>query len=1211
MGAGKKRKSLKIRSKIIIILLVTMVIPLLLLVITSYTQIIDLGDTLRDMAVKDSTKALNESAVENIERLSTDTAFDVAEFLYARDADLRALASLPINENSFRSFAESKTGRLLKNSSWVLSEDGKKWVSTDPAPVAPSGSGISSNSENNTDNGFHYRAPESFDYYSVPLYDEITFIDLNGMETVKYVSADSTKTHYPLDSAKKDVSKRENTYVKAETYFEKLKTLKAGEIFVSDVIGAYVGSNYIGMYTPENVSKAGEERKYEINYDPGKQSYAGLENPNGQRFEGIIRWATPVSDDNGNVTGYISFALNHDHIMKMVDNITPMKERYTQLPSAFEGNYAFIWDYKCRSIVHPRHNSIVGFDPETGNPQIPWLESSIYDAWQASGVKDWFDYIKDYPIFSEQSRNKKPAAALTKQGLVGLDGRYLNNAPQCTGWMDLTKDGGSGSFYILWSGLNKLTTASAIPYYTGQYAPSEENGFSKRGFGFVTIGAGLDDFTAPAKSTETNLKNAIKTNIAGTTLRLAFTSSAIILLVLIISVLMASYMSRNITKLINGVSRFRSGERQFRFNTTSRDEFGEMADSFDDMADSITNSVNGPLCITDMEQRIVYMNEIGLNLRHKTLEEIVGTYYKENSIYPVGSKYCPITAFEEGHEAEVFFMEESGRYMKGVAKNQYDKDGKKCGYIITTSDVTEIQEARQKAEQASRAKSDFLSNMSHEMRTPMNAIIGMTTIGISTPEIERKDYCFNKIQDASTHLLGVVNDILDMSKIEAKKFDLSLTDFKFEKMLQRVVNVINFRVEEKKQNFMINVDEKIPEVLHGDDQRIAQVVANLLSNAVKFTSESGSIRLTAKLLSETEDSCEIVISVADNGIGISQEQQARLFNSFEQAESNTSRKYGGTGLGLVISKNIVEMMGGKIWIESELGKGSNFSFTMLLEKTKDGIVKSSENVDWKNINVLVVDDMPEILEYFSNIANRLGFTCDTALSGKEALTMIESGKAYDMFFIDWKMPEMDGIELSKKISDTLEKNSVIIMISAMEWSSIEQEAKLSGVDKFLSKPIFPSDIENCIVHFFSSDEPNQNPPETVQSDDFTGFCALLSEDVEINREIVLALLEETNLEIVCAENGSEAVKTYSSDPDKFDIILMDIQMPVMNGFEATRQIRNLALPGAATIPIVAMTANVFQSDIEQCIAAGMNDHIGKPIDFDELLEKLRKYLLTY
>jgi CheY-like chemotaxis protein len=410
--------------------------------------------------------------------------------------------------------------------------------------------------------------------------------------------------------------------------------------------------------------------------------------------------------------------------------------------------------------------------------------------------------------------------------------------------------------------------------------------------------------------------------------------------------------------------------------------------------------------------------------------------------------------------------------------------------------------AKEAAEAANLAKGNFLSQMSHEMRTPMNAIIGMANIARSSDAVDRKNYCLNKIDEASAHLLGVINDILDISKIDANKLELAHIKYNFEKVVMKTVNLISFRIEERKQSFTMNLDPKICPSLIGDDQRLAQVITNLLSNAVKFTPENGEIHLNAKLLSDEDNVQTLQIEVSDNGIGISKEQQERLFTPFMQADSSSSRKYGGTGLGLAISKNIVEMMGGKIWIESEFGKGSQFLFTMKAEKDADIEESTGGNVPANGDN------------------------------GDNEIALFEG--------------------------------------------------------------------------------------------DFKGYRILLAEDVEINREIVLSLLEPTALEIDCAVNGAEAVRLFSNNPDRYDLIFMDIQMPEMDGYEAARAIRSLETRRAETmqsgmqtqnhaasmkqIPIIAMTANVFTDDIEKCLASGMNDHIGKPIDFQDVLRMLHRYL---
>ncbi|MDR0886597.1 MAG: response regulator [Clostridiales Family XIII bacterium] len=1082
------RFNIGMRAKLLILFLVVKVLPLILLAAIAWNQFAILGKTLTKTAVDDSTVALNDMAVENIERMTTDAAKSVADFLYESDDNIRIVADLEATQENYTKFIEDNTKAVIPTGDWTLNEDDTKWVQTDPPEIEKVG-GKSTNKENDERNGFHYRYPDNFPTKQIPLYDEVTFVDLNGQETVKVVAKDSPKKNYPMNPNLLNISDKNNTYVKAEDYWSKLQNLQPGEIYVSDVIGAYVGSNYIGMYAPEALKTASQDRGYDIPFKPEAQAYAGRENPNGQRFEGIIRWATPVSDSDGNKIGYVTFALNHDHIMEFVDHITPMNERYIQVPSAFEGNYAFIWDYQCRNIAHPRHNSIVGYNPETGDPQTPWLEQSIYDAWQAS-EEPLDEFLPTVPTFDNQSREKLPAAQLTKEGLVGLDGRYLNNAPQCTGWMDLTAKGGSGSFYILWSGLYKLTTAAAIPYYTGQYAPSEENDFSMRGFAFVAIGAGIDDFTAPASATETQLKKQSDEMLFDTTVQLVITTLIIIALVILIAIWMSGFITDNISKLNVGIDRFKSGERQFRFSAPIKDEFGMLADSFDEMADSIVDSVAGPLAITDMDENIIYMNEAGLSIIHTNLAAVVGHTYHENSIYPYDSEYYPITALIEGREASIYHYEETDSYVRGIANYLLDKDGNNVGYIVITQDVTqlvkiqlELEAAITDANRANAHKGAFLARMSHEIRTPMNAIIGLTDIvqakleelHASNADTEEIKLQMEKIQSSSQHLLGLLNDILDISKIESGKIELSSDAFVLPKLINDVKEILTPRFDSKGIKFNIHYDEFEPKTFIGDSLRLRQVLINLLGNAVKFTQEGGTTDFTIEKLEQEDDKTLIRFLIKDNGIGIPADRLDKIFEPFEQESANTSRQYGGTGLGLAISKNIVELFGGDIQIQSTLGDGSEFSFEIWLEVTDIDIVSADALVNTR--------------------------------------------------------------------------------------------------------------------------------------DKFKGMHGLVVDDVEINRMIVASMLEPTGIEMDEADDGTTALEAFIKSPEGYyDIIFMDVQMPTMDGYEASSAIRALNRKDAQTVPIISLTANAFKDDIEKALASGMNEHVAKPVEMDRLVEVLIKYL---
>jgi diguanylate cyclase (GGDEF)-like protein len=598
---------LSVRVRLILLFIAIKVVPLMALVWIAWSQtqetavhlgerIDELADTANraihevgDKAVQDAVNALDNRARDEIERLTTDTALRVADFLYARDADILYAATLPPNEAAYRNFAEKQRRDLIVHGKWHLNAEGSRWEPENTPPADPYRA--KPGSRDNATN-FHYRPPSVLQKTNLPIYLEMTFVGLDGKETVKITTSPA------LSPERKDITQRRNTYAKAETYFAALKRLKPSEIYVSDVIGTYVGSKIIGPFTPHTAKERG------IPFEPEKHAYAGKENPVGERFRGIVRWATPVSR-GGKIVGWVTLALNHDHLMSFTDHIVPSGERYRDINDAFDGNYAFIWDYKGRSIVHPRHHSIVGYD-ENGEPEIPWLEETVHEDFRKSG-KSWREYMRTAPTFVDQLQSRKPAKDLTERGNVGLDCRWLNFAPQCTGWYNLADQGGSGSFLILWSGLYKLTTTAAIPYYTGQYSP--EAAGNKRGFGIVTIGANVNDFHQAANESKERLdgiikeanthmlaigadaSRALRDDLADAAYRLSVSTLVLIVAVIIIAIWMASFLSKKIGWLDDGFNRYRLGEKDFRFQFKYEDEITTLAASFNDMADTLNNNV--------------------------------------------------------------------------------------------------------------------------------------------------------------------------------------------------------------------------------------------------------------------------------------------------------------------------------------------------------------------------------------------------------------------------------------------------------------------------------------------------------------------------------------------------------------------------------------------------------------------------------------------
>lgn len=575
--------------------------------------------------------------------------------------------------------------------------------------------------------------------------------------------------------------------------------------------------------------------------------------------------------------------------------------------------------------------------------------------------------------------------------------------------------------------------------------------------------------------------------------------------------------------------------------------------------------------------------------------------------------------FDTMHKKEFLEEEIHFTFIPGQEKKYYKKytlpicnpDGEPVGVILLFNDLTDLIAAKTKAELASTAKSDFLSNMSHEMRTPMNAIIGMTNIAKDTSDTDKKDYCLDKITEASVHLLGVINDVLDMSKIEANKFEVYHEEFDFERMIARLNNLINYNIKNKRQVLLIDIAKDVPKYVISDEQRLSQVIMNLLSNAVKFTPEDGRITMKITKLQEEEHCCTLQIEVKDTGIGITPEQITKLFKSFQQADASTSRKYGGTGLGLSISKRIVEMLGGDIWVESHVGEGSQFKFTIKAQKGARFVLKEESEMNWQDIDLLVVDESDEVRSYFISLSEKFHFKCITIKNIADAHRHLQekTNRPYEIVFIGMSEPQPDELEFVRFVKrQNGTDNHIVIMTPATDWPFVETEAAKAGASAFIGKPLFASSIIDTITACLKPKTEKTTATEQISEYDFSGYRILLAEDIDINREILYTLLEPTGIAIDFAENGQIAVDAFKNDPDKYGMILMDLHMPEKDGYQATEEIRQHDCKQAAQIPIIAMTANVFREDIEKCLAAGMNDHVGKPIDIKEVAAKMEKYM---
>ena len=584
-----------------------------------------------------------------------------------------------------------------------------------------------------------------------------------------------------------------------------------------------------------------------------------------------------------------------------------------------------------------------------------------------------------------------------------------------------------------------------------------------------------------------------------------------------------------------------------------------------------------------------------------------------------------IAGREDTYECEMRMRRKDGGYVwtyeigRAVARDDSGRATRLVGVHFDFSERKNYEEAllaREAAEESTRAKSEFLANMSHEIRTPMNAVLGLLHLALEAEglgEVHR-DY-LSKAEGAAKSLLRIINDILDFSKIEAGKLEMERVEFCLPDVLSGVADMVAARAQQKGLEFLVQAPAETPAGLVGDPVRLTQIISNLAGNAVKFT-DKGQVAVKVETVSQTGSEVRLKFLVEDTGVGLTPDQINHLFASFSQADASITRRYGGTGLGLVISKRLVEMMGGEIWVESQYGQGSIFGFTANFGLHSSPRKYLEGGRDFAGLKALVVDDNAVALEIIRDGLKSLGFKVAGAASGREALALIDEwrsrGDLFDLIIIDWMMPEMDGIETIKRLNaiDAPDKPPVVIMATAYNRDEVLGLARDAGIRSVLTKPVSPSTMMAVLTDIFGRKTPCHNRPQTARERDqaltarFTGSKVLLAEDNEVNQLVASRILKNAGFMVDIADNGLKAVEMVRGG--NYDLVLMDIQMPEMDGLSATREIRST--PGLEKLPVIAMTAHAMSGDREQSLAAGMNDHVNKPINLNELFGCLSRWL---
>ena len=841
-------KNLSIKVKLIALFVLIKIIPLLIISFIAFKGVQKLDEYFLDSteklfldnkkiiketadnAINDSIKALDKKSQLFLERISYEIANNVANFLYERDSDILFLSKIQMNQEILENFYKSKSREIIIHDDYFYDDKTNSWLTNEELKSVNREIKVAELKDNEKE--FNFIDPLNIKKRVIPIYKEIAYFDLEGNEQYKISQ---------INNELVDVSLQKNTYINSEKYFSQIENLKEGEIYVSDVIGEYVGSKVIGKFTKEKAEKAN------IDFKPEDYGYAGKENPIGKRFEGIVRFITPVFKNNEKV-GYISLALDHTHIMQFTETSDPTSINPKQnITDASLGNYAFIWDYEGKSIAHPRHYSIVGYDKTTGERVMPWLSSDVAEKYYNSN-QEINDFLENYPVFENQSLEKKPNLKQVKEdGFLGLDCRYLNFAPQCQGWMQLTQNGGYGSFVINWSNVWKLTTAATIPYYTGKYLNS------KRGFGFVAIGANLDEFHSAANKTKENVDQIL--NIQTQSMYASLSQNAkeidkfvrnllneltivtfiMIVLIIVIALLMSNYISSKIENLLLGTKKFSNQEFDYRIKVSSNDEIGQLEKSFNEMA----------LKIDDL---IKYEKTLNENLERKVEEE--------------------------------------------VSKRRDQEQ-----LLILQSKLASMGE--------------MIGNIAHQWRQPLNAlglILQNIKFSYDMEELDDEfmDKSIEKANSITTKMSTTIDDFRNFY-VPNKSKELFILDEAIERTISLIDSTYkNYEIELIKNNQCKDIR------IFGYEGEFSQVILNILTNAKDALIEN-CVENKKVIIDVSQENNFINISIKDNAKGISLEIIDKIFEPY----FSTKEEGKGSGIGLYMSKTIIENnMDGKIVVNN-------------------------------------------------------------------------------------------------------------------------------------------------------------------------------------------------------------------------------------------------------------------------------------------------------